>query len=827
MAIPQQARPIFRGYALVWFACAWVVGDWLAGLGPLAAAPLALWPGVATAGGALALVAYLARRRYGLSPQAQRTLRGALALGGLLLWLGLGATRAASADPARDPRSVARFATGATVQIHGQVSAEPDERGSDRILTVSVSSISSQGGGAQSATGDVQAIVHGPDDWFTPAYGDTVDVTGKLDPGGSFTSAGVVARMPSARARIVARGGGSPLLAALFQWRVALAEGIERSLPEPAAALLIGLLLGLKSPALRARLPLFIATGTIHLVVPAGLKVSTVAALASRPARRLGRWPGTIAAMLAVGLYAAIGGGGPAAARAAIMGGLIALAPALGEEYNIYTALAFTTLIMTGVEPALIGDAGFQLTVLATFALPLLTPAYQAALLRLAGPAGKLPLATQVAELLAVTMAAETATIPVVALTFHTVTFIAPLANLLTVPLLAPLLALGGALALAAALGWWPVALGLAWIVWPALAWMNGVIGFMAGLPLAWLQVTQTPLVLALAYYAAVIVALIALRSRLAAARETLKSERHGRARLGWRVVVIGLVVASLASLGASAPALADSATAHLDFLDVGQGGAAILLREPGGFTALIDGGPSGPALESALAARLPFWRRSLDLVVLTDARRGDVNGLTDAATHFRIAAAVDAGMAHPSTGYIAYLDAMTRAGAKRQQARADDVIHIMAAVTLTALAPPQSLYPPHEGAGGASDDLILRLDTPGLSALFLGAADAYALDALAGSGAPLAADVVEVSLPRGAPLDVSGPLGDLLRAASPRVIIVTDSPAPKLAGSAAVWASAGPSDEQVAAALGASVYRVSADGNISLGGGPQGWSVG
>ena len=89
----------------------------------------------------------------------------------------------------------------------------------------------------------------------------------------------------------------------------------------------------------------------------------------------------------------------------------------------------------------------------------------------------------------------------------------------------------------------------------------------------------------------------------------------------------IALALALLASLGASVPALAQENAAHLDFLDVGPGGAAILLREPGGFTALIDGGPSGPALESALAARLPFWRRSLDLVVLTDTRAGDARG--------------------------------------------------------------------------------------------------------------------------------------------------------------------------------------------------------
>jgi competence protein ComEC len=78
----------------------------------------------------------------------------------------------------------------------------------------------------------------------------------------------VLARLVGAYAQIEARGGGNPILARLFAVRVQLAQGIQRTLPEPEAALLIGILLGLKTPVLRSRLALFTATGTIHLVVP-------------------------------------------------------------------------------------------------------------------------------------------------------------------------------------------------------------------------------------------------------------------------------------------------------------------------------------------------------------------------------------------------------------------------------------------------------------------------------------------------------------------------------------------------------------------------------
>jgi predicted membrane metal-binding protein len=98
---------------------------------------------------------------------------------------------------------------------------------------------------------------------------------------------------------------------------------------------------------------------------------------------------------------------------------------------------------MSVVEPLVIYDAGFQLTVLATFGLPLLVPPIQRAL---AAPFRALPGAVVVAELLSVTITAQLATLPVLAVTFHQVSLIAPIANLLTVPLLAPLLIVGAAL---------------------------------------------------------------------------------------------------------------------------------------------------------------------------------------------------------------------------------------------------------------------------------------------------------------------------------------------------------------------------------------------
>lgn len=63
-----------------------------------------------------------------------------------------------------------------------------------------------------------------------------------------------------------------------------------------------------------------------------------------------------------------------------------------------------------------------------------------------------------------------------------------------------------------------------------------------------------------------------------------------------------------------------------IDFLDVGQGDAAII-ETPAGQNVLIDGGP-GDAVVSKLDKLLPFYKRKLDAVVLTHPHSDHLAGL-------------------------------------------------------------------------------------------------------------------------------------------------------------------------------------------------------
>jgi competence protein ComEC len=166
--------------------------------------------------------------------------------------------------------------------------------------------------------------------------------------------------------------------------------------------------------------------------------------------------------LAAVLFYAALGGGDPAAVRAAIMGGLLVLAPLFGRRYDVLSALALAAFMMTALQPDLLFDVGFQLTMLATLGIPLFTPAFEQVAQRLLWPSCVADALHPLVTLLAVTLAAQFATLPIIAQVFGVTSFIAPVANLLVAPLLAPLMLLGGLVALLV-------------LAWPAAAWVGGL----------------------------------------------------------------------------------------------------------------------------------------------------------------------------------------------------------------------------------------------------------------------------------------------------------------------------------------------------------------
>jgi len=73
----------------------------------------------------------------------------------------------------------------------------------------------------------------------------------------------------------------------------------------------------------------------------------------------------------------------------------------------------------------------------------------------------------------------------------------------------------------------------------------------------------------------------------------------------------------------------------QVSFLDVGQGDA--ILIQKASQQILVDGGPSPRAVALALGKQMPFWDRTIDLVVLTHPHPDHISGLIEVLNRYRV----------------------------------------------------------------------------------------------------------------------------------------------------------------------------------------------
>jgi predicted membrane metal-binding protein len=263
--------------------------------------------------------------------------RLALVAGLSLAALLIGAGRGVLAATVELPPNLA----GQEISVSGVIDDDPVDRKGSRRLTIHLDHLAT---GATQTPSDlrIEARVYG----MTPLhYGDLVLLSGEVQRPPRFdqfdyraflAEQGVAGVMPSARLVRVTAHGGDPLHTALLALRHAVIEAVDRALPEPQAALLLGVVFGYRAalpPLLQQQM---IASGLIHIVVISGLKVSLLARIIHQG---LGRWLPKAAPLIAVGAmvgYALLAGASAAALRAAAMGILVVIAGRLRRDSQVF-----------------------------------------------------------------------------------------------------------------------------------------------------------------------------------------------------------------------------------------------------------------------------------------------------------------------------------------------------------------------------------------------------------------------------------------------------------------------------------------------------------
>ena len=765
-----------RGFILVGLAIAWLAGIFLSSLLNMPLVVLTGGIGIAFLG----IVVYLH------NPQIRMLFL-------LILCLLIGAWRYTSTLPDNDPQAISRFISATSVSVKGTVEDEPKLQGRSRVFIVEANTISqSPTIPAIAVHGkiEVKTLGTGIEDSYGANYGDSVELQGKLQTATPYSPAGVFASMVFPRLTVTG-SGGLPIIGFLYHLRNRCAVIIEQVLPQPSAALLIAILLGLRTPGLTPLKLAFNVTGTAHLIVPSGFKVTILAGLVVSGTRWLywihipgqavasKHWQNWIATTLiigSIGAYTVLSGAGPAAIRAGVMGCLLILAPRIGRNYNIYTALALSSIVMSGIDPFILWDTGFLLSFLGTLGIVLLAPYFQSLLhIFKALPCGQLA-----SEMIAVTLAAQLATLPIFATTFQQVSFIAPIANLLTVPLLSILVASG---MLICSIGFvsLPIAQVCSWVAWPLLTYMSNCILWCASIPGAYITVDNINAGLAWIYYLlfAAVTSVILYRHNTVPKESQKQQHVEGNGRKIWRIVQWSMICLFIVATGIAALTPQTTHSLSITFFDVGPTnepaqGEAIFIRTADNKTVLIDGGMDATSLGQALDSRLPYWQRSLDIVILTTPRSDHLTGLLDIVTRYQIGLICDASMLHPGTTYARWRRTISEHNLHYVPVSTGDTIAVGADVTLQVLWPGKDL---HKGSDEARDNgLVIHLVAPGFRILFLGAAaqSRYALTGLANGSQlnMLQSEIVQIVGEKDK--ELAPELGDILKKARPAAVIIT-----------------------------------------------------
>lgn len=205
-------------------------------------------------------------------------------------------------------------------------------------------------------------------------------------------------------------------------------------LPQPQAALLSGMVLGIKSELSPDFQKALRNTSTIHVVVVSGQNLTLLSGFIMNLAPFFGRKKTLVLSILVNIFYSLLTGLQIPVIRAAVMASMGALASISGREGNSGWILVLTALVMLIYNPNWLLSVSFQLSFLATLGVVMLAPELVKVLKKLP-ELGK--------EDLAVSFSAQILTMPVIAANFHQVSLVGVLVNSLVLWTVSPVMITG------------------------------------------------------------------------------------------------------------------------------------------------------------------------------------------------------------------------------------------------------------------------------------------------------------------------------------------------------------------------------------------------
>lgn len=383
------------------------------------------------------------------------------------------------------------------IEAKGIVREEPDVRSSKIYLTVSDLVV-----GQQPVEGKVLLSVSRFPEFN---YGDEINFTGKIqeprdaEVKGEFSYKnylsrfGISAVMYYPKIEVINVGQGNMIKSKLLSFKNHLVTKLNLLLPEPENSFLLGILLGLRRTIPQGLLEQFNITSTTHIIALSGFNITIIAwAIDSVLLWFLSRRVSFAVSLLAILAFIIMTGASASVVRAGIMGAIGMLALNIGRVNQITNALVLAASLMLLQNPKILHfDVGFQLSFAAMLGLIYLAPLFKHWRHRVP---------KFINTVLVPTLAAQIFTLPILLYNFDRISLIAPLTNVLVLPLI-PVAMLLGFLTSGLSLIFLPLAQLAAWLTWVVLAYVIKVVELTSKIPLASMELKNVHLIFLVIYY--------------------------------------------------------------------------------------------------------------------------------------------------------------------------------------------------------------------------------------------------------------------------------------------------------------------------------------
>lgn len=421
------------------------------------------------------------------------------------------------------------------VRVTGVVEAEPVYGDTYQRLRIGVHSLLLPG--ATTPTGTKGALLALAPRYPAYSLGERLSLVGRLTPppsspgfdyAGYLAHHGVYSYMLYPKVTSLGPAESSGIAGAVAWVRAKVRAALQSSLPEPQAALTVGVVTGDRTTIPPAVQDAFTLSGTQHILAISGQNMTLLIGFvyllyAGNTRRRLPGWL-LFSSLLMLAAYTLFTGATPSVVRAAVMSGVLLMSQTLGRRFDPISALAVSAVLMTLYDPNLLADAGFLLSFAAMLGLAQVSP-------YLLVPLAKLRLPRLVAIPLAASLGAQIAVTPLLLLLTGRFSPVSPLATLTTEFALLPLMIAGIATGLLGSI-FAPLGAVVGLLAWPWATWMLASVQWWAALPAATVQLPPVAPVWIATYYVV--------------AASVVWWAKEGRPRLGMPAYQLALAVVAV-----------------------------------------------------------------------------------------------------------------------------------------------------------------------------------------------------------------------------------------------------------------------------------------